>query len=104
MDMGENEIVWRDSNIYKKHLDEWSDDKLINQKFRVDKELKEAQEEYFDVNTKIETKMDLQFVCNHLINLSRALNFQMTRRQLEKAFTPRIKKMLDDSVNQQIDS
>lgn len=102
--MGENEIVYKDSNMYKEHLSDWTDDKLMTEKFRVDKQLKESQEEYFDVDTDIETKMDLQFVCNHLINLSRALNFQMTKRQLEKAFTPRIKKMLDDSVNQQIDS
>ena len=102
--MTESKVVYRDSNIYKEHMNDWSDEKLYEEKFSIDHRLEEAQKEYFDIDTEVEKKMELQFVCNHLINLTRAVHHQITKRQLDKAFTPKIKEMLSDSVKKQIES
>ena len=95
--MEENIVVFEDSNKYIDHLNDWTDDKLNREKSRVDKELESSQREYFDENTQIDKKMELQIIINHQINLMRAIHFQSTKRKLKLAFTPEIEKMLEQS-------
>ena len=94
--MEENRVVFEDSNKYIDHLNDWTDDKLNREKSRVDKELESSQREYFDENTQIDKKMELQIIINQ-INLMRAIHFQSTKRKLKLAFTPEIEKMLEQS-------
>jgi len=95
--MEENKVVYEESNIYMEHMDDWTDDKLHKEKSRVDKVLQSYQREYFDESTQIDKKMELQIIINHQINLMRAVHFQSTKRKLDLAFTPEIKKMLEKS-------